>query len=116
MSSPRKLSFRDSLDTVAGQVTQEPTQSNETTSILSESRQKSVKFINDPVFYYYHPDDSPSKSIIRSNYSIISTETPSVYLNDNEKKGCRWIIYIVPVIIFVCFILLILLLIFIFYH
>jgi hypothetical protein len=120
MSFPPTLAFRDSLDTVAGKKLsghqlsgQEPTQSNETTRILSEN--KSVKFNNDPVIYYYHPEIGiPSRSSIRTNYSIISTEPPSVYLNSNGNKECRCIFYLVPLLLFICLILIVLFFIFTF--
>ena len=140
MSSTSTLSFRDSLDTVAGRVDanqvaakateqqrtgqqrtgQQRTEqsSNETTRILSERSHKYVKFNNEPVIYYYHPEIGIPSSL-RSNYSEIFTghpsEPPSVYLYPNGKKEYRCMIYLIPFLIFMCLILIVLFLIFTFF-
>lgn len=106
MSSPRpSLTFRDSLDTSAG----------ETTKILPNDpipniTNKYVTFSNDPIVYYYDPE-YPSNKSLKMNYSDISSpEVPIVYLPKNNK--CNHInpfmIYFLPIItIIICIILIV---------
>lgn len=104
MSSPRpSLTFRDSLDTSAG----------ETTKILhnepnSNITNKYVTFSNDPIVYYYEPE-YPSNKSLKMNYSDISSpEVPIVYLPKNNKCNDTktFMIYFLPIItIITCIIL-----------
>ena len=103
MSSPiPSLAFRDSLDTSAG----------ESTKILSNdpNSNKSVRFSNDPIVYYYK-SEYPSNKSLKMNYSdLASPEVPIVYLT--KKNKCSndmkiFMIYFLPIII--CMILIIIL-------
>jgi hypothetical protein len=125
MSSLSTLTFRDSIDlekdkigttqiSVAGLK-----ETDEKSTILQvENGKKSVKFSNEHIVYFYHPEIG----LPRPNYSSLSQPliysspeiTPlPVYLANHSKRNCN---YILPVLIFLALIVILLFFILRFLH